>query len=183
MDMPRNDVRPVELDIFATPKHLEHASEQARKRNYQDFLIVDVDSHHYENEHYSEVFEYVESPVIRAELKEGAGRRTSVLNSQVGYQNTGGRIHRARHRGKEKARPGKHADIMLTLDWMDAMGVDYTCLFPTPMLFLGLHPQVEMEVAMCRATMCVPSSWISSRRPSISSTPASRRVRATIKTS
>src|SRR5262249_47324241 len=32
-----------------------------------------------------------------------------------------------------------------------AMGVDYSCLFPTPMLFLGLHPQVEVEVAMCRA--------------------------------
>jgi predicted TIM-barrel fold metal-dependent hydrolase len=31
------------------------------------------------------------------------------------------------------------------------MGVDYACLFPTPMLFLGLHPQVEIEVAMARA--------------------------------
>ena len=31
------------------------------------------------------------------------------------------------------------------------MGVDYSCLFPTPMLFLGLHPQVEVETALCRA--------------------------------
>jgi uncharacterized protein len=31
------------------------------------------------------------------------------------------------------------------------MGVDYACLFPTPMLFLGLHPQVEIEVAMAQA--------------------------------
>ena len=92
MDMPINGVRPVELEIFSTPKHLEHASDQARARNYQDFLIVDVDSHHYENEHYTEVFDYIESPVIRSELKEGAGRRTGILNSQVGYQNTGGRI-------------------------------------------------------------------------------------------
>ena len=67
MDMPRNEVRPVDLEMFATPKHLEHASEQARQRNYQDFLIVDVDSHHYENEHYDEVFDYIESPVIRRE--------------------------------------------------------------------------------------------------------------------
>src|SRR3954454_23863831 len=103
MDMPRSDVRPVELDIFSTPKHLEHASEQARARNYQDFLIVDVDSHHYESQHYAEVFEYVESPVVRDELKESASRRgVGVLNSQVGYQNTGGRIHRAKHRGREK---------------------------------------------------------------------------------
>src|ERR1043166_9303008 len=132
MDMPRNDVRPVELEMFSTPKHLEHASEQARARNYQDFLIVDVESHHYENEHYSEVFEYVESPVIRSELKEGAG----------------GRTHRAKFRGKEKAKPGRHSDITLTLDWMDAMGVDYCCMFPTPMLFLGLHPQIAIEEAM-----------------------------------
>ena len=31
------------------------------------------------------------------------------------------------------------------------MGVDYTCLFPTPMLSFGLHPQVEVEVALSRA--------------------------------
>ena len=159
MDMPRNDVRPVELEMFSTPKHLEHASEQARARNYQDFLIVDVDSHHYENEHYTEVFDYIESPVIRAELKEGAGRRTGILNSQVGYQNTGGRIHRAKFRGKEKAKPGKHSDITLTLDWMDAMGVDYCCMFPTPMLFLGLHPQIEIEAAMCDAY----NAWLCER--------------------
>ena len=85
MDMPRNDIRPVELDEFSTPKHLEHASEQARERNYQDFLIVDVDSHHYENENYAEVFEYIESPVIRREAIEGDGRRTGLLNTQVGY--------------------------------------------------------------------------------------------------
>ena len=57
---------PSNSTISSTPKHLEHASEQARARNYQDFLIVDVDSHHYENEHYNEVFQYIESPVIRA---------------------------------------------------------------------------------------------------------------------
>ena len=92
------------------PKHLEHASEQARTRNYQDFLIVDVDSHHYENEHYKEVFDYIESPVIRSEAHgQARGRRSGILNSQVGYQNTGGRIHRANLRGKEKAKPGKHS--------------------------------------------------------------------------
>ena len=61
MDMPRNDVRPVDLEMYATPKHLEHAAQQAHARNYQDFLIVDVDSHHYESESYAEVFEYIEN--------------------------------------------------------------------------------------------------------------------------
>ena len=160
MDMPRNDVRPVELEMFSTPKHLEHASEQARARNYQDFLIVDVDSHHYENEHYAEVFEYIESPVIRSELMDGAGRRTGLLN-------TPGRLseHRRPHpprttsAARRKAKPGKHSDITLTLDWMDAMGVDYCCMFPTPMLFLGLHPQIEIEAAMCDAY----NAWLCER--------------------
>jgi predicted TIM-barrel fold metal-dependent hydrolase len=34
---------------------------------------------------------------------------------------------------------------------MDAMSVDYACLFPTSMLNVGLHPQVEMEVDLCWA--------------------------------
>jgi predicted TIM-barrel fold metal-dependent hydrolase len=34
---------------------------------------------------------------------------------------------------------------------MDAMSVDYSCLFPTGMLNIGLHPQKEMEVELCWA--------------------------------
>ena len=44
----------------------------------------------------------------------------------------------------------KHRDIHLSLRWMDAMGVDYVMLFPTPMLLLGLHPVPEYEAAMSR---------------------------------
>ena len=151
MDMPRNEIRPVRFDEFSTPKHLEHASEQARQRNYQDFLIVDVDSHHYENESYAEVFEYIESPVLRREAIESGGRSTGMLNTQVGMQNLSGRITRQKGRRIEKPRAAKHRDIGMTLDWMDAMGVDYACLFPTPMLFLGAHPIPEVEAAMAQA--------------------------------
>jgi len=34
---------------------------------------------------------------------------------------------------------------------MDAIGIDVAVMFPTPMLQLGLHPQVEVEVALARA--------------------------------
>ena len=44
-----------------------------------------------------------------------------------------------------------HRDVSLTRRWMDAMGVDIAVLFPSPMLQLGLHPQVEAEVALSRA--------------------------------
>ena len=158
MDMARSEVRKLAADDYTGTKHLEHASQQARARNYQDFLIVDVDAHHYESESYKEVFEYIENPVIRRQAVESAkrGGRASMLGGTIGYQDIGGRITRhelrrhdlKRHDGLAAAR---HRDVGMTLEWMDAMGVDYSCLFPTPMLFLGLHPQVEVEVAMCRA--------------------------------
>jgi predicted TIM-barrel fold metal-dependent hydrolase len=153
MDMPRNEVRTPRFDQYATSKYLEHASEQARKRNYNDFLIVDVDAHHYENESYKDVFSYIDSPVIRRAAMESTkrGGRSSMLNSQVGYQDLGGRITRHDLRRHEKTPPDTHRDIAMTRAWMDAMGVDYACLFPTPMLFLGLHPQVEIEAAMAQA--------------------------------
>jgi predicted TIM-barrel fold metal-dependent hydrolase len=34
---------------------------------------------------------------------------------------------------------------------MDAMGLDYQVVFPTPMLLLGMHPQDDIEVALGRA--------------------------------
>ena len=62
MDMVRSEVRKLAAEDYSTAQHLEHASQQARERNYQDFLIVDVDAHHYESESYKDVFEYIESP-------------------------------------------------------------------------------------------------------------------------
>jgi hypothetical protein len=62
MDTVPSDVRKLNFDDYSTSKDLEHAAQQARARNYQDFLIVDVDAHHYENESYKDVFQYIESP-------------------------------------------------------------------------------------------------------------------------
>src|ERR1700727_1329448 len=154
MDTPPNEDRKLNFDDYSTAKHLEHAAQQARARNYQDFLIVDVDAHHYENESYKEVFQYIESPVIRHDVMDSAQRpgRSGMLNSSVGNQNLGGRITRSNRRRLQKVpADGRHRDVAMTLEWMDAMGVDYACLFPTPMLFLGLHLQPEMEMALCQA--------------------------------
>ncbi len=82
MDMPRSEVRDLRFDQFSVTKHLEHASAQARARNYQDFLIVDVDSHHYENESYKDLFQYIDNPVIRRAAIESTKRpgRSSMMN-------------------------------------------------------------------------------------------------------
>jgi predicted TIM-barrel fold metal-dependent hydrolase len=155
MDMPaKNEVRDLRFDKYHSHEHLANAARQAHSRKYQDFLIVDVDAHHYESESYAEVFQYIESPVIRKFATESVhrGGRASFLGGQVGYQDSGGRIARHWQSKKQKfEETGKHKDIVKTTQWMDAMGVDYCCLFPTPMLFLGTHPQPEIEAAMAQA--------------------------------
>src|ERR1700674_6137079 len=92
MDMLRSEVRKLAGEDYTPRAHLEHASQQARKRKYQDFLIVDVDAHHYESESYKDVFEYIESPVLRRQAVESAkrGGRASMLGGQIGYQDIGG---------------------------------------------------------------------------------------------
>ena len=77
----------------------------------------------------------------------------------VGYQDMGGRVTRYPLRRIEKPEPDVHRDVSLTRRWMDAMGVDIAVLFPSPMLQLGLHPQVEAEVALATAY----NRWLAER--------------------
>ncbi len=139
------------LAPFETASLLRNATLQAKKRNYQDFCIVDVDSHHYETEHLGEILKYVDDPTIRqlASGKMSVGR-SGLMPGQLGFQDMGGRITRYVKRKTEKTPDGTHRDVSLAKYWMDAMGVDIACLFPTAMLHLGMHPQVEMEVALAR---------------------------------
>ncbi len=116
-------------------------------------MIVDINSHHYESDHLAEIYEYIEAPVIKQLGKSFSKTMGLPMFPQRGNdQEMGGRIMRSALRRMEKSPHkdgGKH-DTALALRWMDAMGVDYTCLFPTPMLSFGLHPQVEVEVALSR---------------------------------
>jgi predicted TIM-barrel fold metal-dependent hydrolase len=63
----------------------------------------------------------------------------------------GGRITRYPLRATEKTGREKTRDVELGQRWMDAMSVDYSCLFPTMMLAIGLHPDPQMEVELCWA--------------------------------
>src|SRR5262249_38980770 len=80
-----------------------------------------------------------------------AGRakgRASIMPSQVGFQDMGGRITRYPMRSSEKTEAGKMRDVQLGHRWMDALSVDYACLFPTMMLAIGLHTQTDMEIEL-----------------------------------
>src|ERR1044072_6845665 len=94
----------------------------------------------------------MENDVIRQlTLSNRKKGRHSIVPGQTGYQDMGGRVTRYPMRGSEKTTPGKLRDIELGHRWMDAMSVDYSCLFPTGMLNVGLHPLKEMEVEICWA--------------------------------
>ena len=143
--------RDLSVEEFDTRTLLAHANQQAVQRRYEDFLIVDVDGHHWETMNFQRITDYIEDPVLRQQAKyqgTGGGGITSASGS---YQELGGRITRQDGRRQEKLLPGEQRDITLTKRWMDAIGIDQVCLFPTPMLGLPFTPRPEVEVAMARA--------------------------------
>ncbi len=154
MELPLSHHRRMSVEEFDTRIVLAHAAKQARERGYQNFPIIDVDSHHFETESFSEIVKKNDDPVIRQLLEASsiAGYRgVGALPAGLGYQDYGGRIMREPLRKLERTEPTPHRDVTLTRRWMDCMGVDIAILFPTPMLHLGLHPQVEVEVALSNA--------------------------------
>jgi predicted TIM-barrel fold metal-dependent hydrolase len=150
MDTIETQYRDLSVEEFDTTTLLQHAAEQAIQRRYEDFPIIDVDGHHYETESFGQIVEFIEDPVMRQQAKyQGFGGVG--ITGGGNYQPLGGRVTRYPGRRREKTPPGTHRDIALTRRWMDAIGIDTLCLFPTPMLALGFTPRVEVEVALARA--------------------------------
>src|SRR5262249_59843822 len=103
------------------------------------------------SESYSEVFAYIESPVIRRQAVESAkrGARASMLGGTIGYQDIGGRrtrpeLRRHDNRPPDKNSAGKHPHAAPTLEWVEAGGGEYSSPFPPPLLFLRLPPPVAV---------------------------------------
>jgi predicted TIM-barrel fold metal-dependent hydrolase len=145
--------RRISVDELNTSQLLAHARKQAVQRKFDDMIIVDVDAHHYENENFRDILPFMENDVLKqmsmATISK-AGRGT-LIPQQVGYQDMAGRVTRYPLRASEKTDKGRIRDVQIGERWMDAMSVDYSCLFPTGMLNIGTHPQKEMEVELCWA--------------------------------
>ncbi len=152
IELPTSGQGKVFTEDYNTTVHLEHARKQAIARNYKDFIIVDVDCHHYELERFAEIIDYIEDPVLQQIARSAAQTGRSVLASIDENQNVGGRMVRHPMRKTEKTPVGNtDRDATLTLRFMNAFGIDYACLFPTAMLSLGLHPQADFEVSLAWA--------------------------------
>ena len=147
-----------QIDVYTDTRDiLAHAEQQARERNYQDYVIFDVDSHHVETASWSEVARFIEDPVIRSQAEDYHSYRTGSppygLNGDLGmrYQDVGGRIPHQMDRRENIEESDLHRDVVLTRRAMESLGLDYMVVFPTGMLSLGMHPQLHMEVLLGRA--------------------------------
>src|SRR5437764_14741408 len=114
MDLLADRGRRVSLEELNTSRLLAHARQQAVKRAFDDILIVDVDSHHYENECFDEFLPLIENEVLRQLILAGRAKaRQTLMPSQVSFQDMGGRITRYRMRSSETTGPGKMRDVQL----------------------------------------------------------------------
>jgi predicted TIM-barrel fold metal-dependent hydrolase len=145
------DIRDLATEEFDTRTLLKNAAQQGIDRRYEDFFIVDVDSHHYETESFKEIAGYIRNPVLREEARYQGMSRGGITSDNGSYQELTGRITRYPKRRTEKVPPAPHRDITLTERWMDALGVDMAVLFPTPMLNLSNCPRHEVEVELAYA--------------------------------
>src|SRR4029453_6982958 len=116
MDLIADRGRRVSVDELNTSQLLAHARQQAHQRKFDDMLIVDVDSHHYENEHFSEILPLMENDVLRQNALSGRlkGGRERLLPVQAGFtQDMGGLVTRYPLRSSEKTTDGKPRDVQL----------------------------------------------------------------------
>ena len=116
-------------------------------------MIVDCDAHHYENENFDEILPFMENDVLRQLIMSGRAKGRRGAPAEPGRLPGHGRARDALSAAldREDRARARMRDVQLGERWMDAMGVDYSCLFPTGMLNVGLHPQKEMEVELCWA--------------------------------
>ena len=148
-----------------TRDYLSHARRDAERKGYDDWLIVDVDAHHVESVSWSEVTQYIEDPVVRHQATmyqaERVGAPPYGLNGDLGlrYQDVGGRIPHQSSQRERVEETDVHRDVVLTRRAMHGLAVDYMVLFPTPMLFLGMHPQTDMEIFLSQAY----NRWLTER--------------------
>ncbi len=134
---------------------LAHATRQSE--SYEDYFLVDMDAHVTETSFWPEIIASIENDVIR-QMGEGNAARPgnanqALLNNAPGiaHQHVYGRIPHQQALMEPVEKKGVHRFTELARRGMDALGLDYQIVFPTPMLTLGMHPQDDIEAALGKA--------------------------------
>jgi predicted TIM-barrel fold metal-dependent hydrolase len=133
---------------------LAHAKRDAEA--LKDTFIVDVDGHVTETAFWTEIVEYIDDEVLRynaQSFRQKLGSPPGFMNNQPGmyYQDVYGRIPHQAGLLEETDAKGPHRMIQLVTRAIDSMGIHTQVVFPTPMLLLGMHPQIDIEVALGNA--------------------------------
>jgi predicted TIM-barrel fold metal-dependent hydrolase len=160
-DARRAEVEPVrELPVKEITVHtdtrdiLARGKKQIDRQRHEGYYIVDADAHHVEADFWTEVLEFIEDPVIRDQaltMQRDQGGLAYLYGGAVTQQTVGGRIPHQAARREKVAESGVHRDIVLTRRAIESIGSDKMVVFPTPLLGLAEHPQVEMQVLLGRA--------------------------------
>lgn len=134
--------------------YLVNAEREMRQRGLYDVPIVDCDSHCYETVCLPEIVAYIESPNVRRSFQFNSPIiiEPGLISGNLGDRTVGGRIHAGgATSGQDYVYPldadggSMHPLAATTLRSMDALAIDYTIMFPTPMLNLGLNPDLSVR--------------------------------------
>jgi len=119
MDLIADRGRRVSVDELNTSQLLSHARKEANRRKLDDVLIVDVDAHHYENEHFGDILPFMENEVFKQlsqSTRTSTRSRGTFTPQTIGYQDMGGRVTRYPMRGTETTGDKGHLrDVELAL--------------------------------------------------------------------
>ena len=152
-------IKPPELSVItdSTDSYeiLARATRQAAERGLDNYFIVDADSHIGDGLAWAEVLKFVENETVRdAAMFFGGGTgRSAFLNDTPGlqHQHAGGRIPHGAHLREPIADKSVPREVVLSRKAMDCMALDYQVFFPSALLFLGMHPQREIEAELATA--------------------------------
>jgi len=134
---------------------LAHATRQSE--SHEDYFLVDIDAHVTETSFWPEILALIDNDVIRqmggANSARPGNAGHALLNLQPGilHQDLYGRIPHQQALLEPVEKKGVHHFTELARRAMDALGLDYQIVFPTPMLTLGMHPQDDIEAALAGA--------------------------------
>lgn len=136
------------------PYYLDNAAREVDARGLRDVPIIDCDSHCYETACLPEIVAYLESPNVKRSFMFNSPMvvEPGLISGNLGDRTVGGRLHQGGATGGddtiypiEREYGDRHPVAATTLRSMDAMGIDYTILFPTPMLNLGQNPDLAVR--------------------------------------
>jgi predicted TIM-barrel fold metal-dependent hydrolase len=133
-------------DINIKDNYLDNAEQSALKRGLYDFPIVDSDCH-YMLTPMDKLAEFVEEP-WKSRLMEGMrGARYHLVPRDLGDRTQAGRMmSMPLYMAKEKPEGEKlPKEIYPLVESSMKMGIDYSVVFPTDLLTLGLNPQHDLE--------------------------------------